>query len=100
MSGGSYDYFYSKVEDFATSLRLTSPLRKAFKAHMIKVARACEDIEWVDSGDCGTGDEDKAIMACLGKDGPAMVLAECVKESERVKADLDDAIEKAKGKLI
>lgn len=70
MSGGSYGYAYGKIEDLANEIRPTSPLRKAFKTHLRKVAKACHDIEWVDSGDYGPGDEDEAIRACLGKDGP------------------------------
>jgi hypothetical protein len=59
------------------------------------VAKACHDIEWVDSGDCGLGDEDEAIRDCLGKGGPALVLAEAVAEAVRVKTELDAAIDSA-----
>ena len=95
MSGGSYDYIYSRIEDLANEIRPTSPLRKAFKTHLRKVAKACHDIEWVDSSDCSPGDEDEAIRACLGNDGPALVLAEAVAEAVRVKAELDAAIDTA-----
>ena len=95
MSGGSYDYAYGKIEDLAGEIMPTTPLRKAFKTHLRKVAKACHDIEWVDSCDCGPGDEDEAIRACLGKDGPALVLAEAVAEAVRVKAELDAAIDTA-----
>ena len=95
MSGGSYDYAYGKIDDLADSIRPTTALRKAFKTHLRKVASACKDIEWVDSGDCGPGDEDEAIRACLGKDGPALVLAEAVAEAMRAKAELDAAIDLA-----
>ena len=95
MSGGSYGYAYGKIEDLAGDIRPTSPLRKAFKTHLHNVANACHDIEWVDSGDYGPGDEDEAIRACLGRDGPALVLAEAVAEAVRVKAELDAAIDTA-----
>jgi hypothetical protein len=95
MSGGSYNYAFVKIEDIAVEIRPTTPLRKAFKAHLRKVAKACRDIEWVDSGDCGPGDEDEAIRACLGKDGPALVLAEVLSEAVRVNAELDAAIDAA-----
>jgi hypothetical protein len=72
MSGGHYDYAYVKIDELAGAILPTTPLRKAFKAHLKKVARACHDIEWVDSGDCSDGDEDAAICACLGKSGPAI----------------------------
>ena len=33
MSGGCYDYGFRKIDDLADSIRLTTPLRKAFKKH-------------------------------------------------------------------
>jgi hypothetical protein len=98
MSGGSYNYAFGKIEDLADEIRPTTPLRKAFKTHLRKVAKACHDIEWVDSDSCDyeRGDEDAAIRDCLGKDGPALVLADAVAEAVRVKAELDAAIETAK----
>lgn len=102
MSGGSYDYAdyaYDLIESLASDIRPTSPLRKAFKTHLSKVAKACHDLELVDSSDCGPGDEDEAIRACLGKDGPALVLAEAVAEAVRVKLELDSAIDIANAQL-
>lgn len=96
MSGGRYGYAYLKIEELAGDIRPTSPLRKAFKEHLYKVAAACHDIEWVDSQDCAKGSEDEAIRACLGKDGPALVLAEAIAEAERVKTELDTVLEAAK----
>ena len=67
MSGGSWDYFYSKCEDAANNLEAeASPLRRAFGAHMQLVAKAMHDIEWVDSCDMGRGDDRKAMQAVLG----------------------------------
>ena len=99
MSGGSYDYAYRHISDMADSLKTSTPLRRAFKAHLDLVAKACHDIEWVDSGDCGPGDEDAAIRACLGKDGPALVLAEALAEAMRAKDELDAAINAAKARV-
>jgi hypothetical protein len=95
MSGGSYDYAFGKIEDLAGQIRQTTPLRKAFVTHLRKVAKACHDIEWVDSGDCGPGEEYAAIRACLGKSGPALVLAEVLAEAGRVKADLEAVLDAA-----
>jgi hypothetical protein len=63
MSGGSYDYACYRIKDFASQLMSTdtNPKRKAFKHLLEKVAEAAHAIEWVDSGDYGTGDEDKYI---------------------------------------
>ncbi len=71
MSGGSYDYAYSRLEEFADALQheggcyCASPsLRSLFEAHVRKVARAMYAIEWNDSGD-GNEQETSLIMACL-----------------------------------
>ena len=65
MSGGSMNYLYSRIEYDAKFLGNT-PERKAFRFHLEKVAQALHDIEWVDSGDYGPGDEEAAIRACIG----------------------------------
>jgi 2-hydroxychromene-2-carboxylate isomerase len=95
MSGGSYDYTFSRIEDMAQSITPKTPLRKAFKAHLLKVAKACHDIEWVDSCDMSDGDENAAIKACLGSDGPALVICEAIKDAHKAKAELEAAIEAA-----
>ena len=63
MSGGSLDYFYLKLEEL--DFRQQTPQRKAFKRHLVLVAQALHDIEWVDSGDYSEGAESEAIEACL-----------------------------------
>lgn len=65
MSGGSMNYLYSQIEN--AGFKCHTPERKAFSAHLAKVARALHDIEWVDSCDYGDGDENEAILACLGE---------------------------------
>jgi hypothetical protein len=67
MSGGSYDYVCFKIQETAGSIRNqeSNPRRAAF-AHLLHlVGEAMHDIEWVDSGDYGTGDENRAIDACF-----------------------------------
>lgn len=97
MSGGSYDYAYIKVEDMADRDGLKrSPLRRAFATHLKKVAKAMHDIEWVDSGDYGEGDDVKAITECLGDNSQAMALIEAIKEAETIRDVLIDTINKAK----
>jgi len=67
MSGGSWDYFCYKAEEVAGELcQDKSPLRRAFGEHMKLGAQAMHDIEWVDSGDKGKGDERAAIQAVFG----------------------------------
>jgi hypothetical protein len=70
MSGGSLDYIYYRVEDVAETIkdRAETPLQKAFAEHLLKVAKALHDVEWVFSGDYGEGDDAEAIKAVLGPD--------------------------------
>lgn len=67
MSGGSYNYAYRHVEEFAESLNANTPERKAFVSLLFNVAEAMHDIEWVDSGDYGKGDDTKAILECVNQ---------------------------------
>lgn len=76
MSGGSYDYFYSKLHDMAQEMRVkggcdaASPaLRRAFAAHLVLCADACKAIEWNDSGD-GDSRETELIRKCVAPDAP------------------------------
>jgi hypothetical protein len=92
MSGGSYNYAYSKIEDLADEIIPTTQLRKAFKTHLKKVAKACHDIEWVDSCDYGTGDENEAILACLGSDVSRLVLEESIAELTRLHDELTSVL--------
>jgi hypothetical protein len=70
MSGGSWDYAYKTVESFANRLlaesreidRELDPLRGEFAKHLLDVAKAMHDIEWVDSADKAAGDEREAIL--------------------------------------
>lgn len=78
MSGGSYNYAYRYVEEFADALErneridggeLSEPNgldRLAFAAHLRKVAAAMKAIEWVDSYDCSPPHDTLAIHAVTG----------------------------------
>jgi hypothetical protein len=79
MSGGSYNYAYCTVQDMAESLRRSrDPLRRAFAAHLFLVATAMRNVEWVDSGDYGIGDEVESVRACIT---PAQEMAEVVQDA-------------------
>jgi hypothetical protein len=80
MSGGSMNYLYLKLKYDAT-FSTDTPERKAFKAHLAKVAKALHDIEWVDSGDMGPGDELESIRACLQPDAVLFTLVEQAKDT-------------------
>lgn len=93
MSGGSMNYLYSKLLYDAT-FHTNTPERKAFREHLHKVANALHDIEWVDSGDSGPGDENAAIRACLQPDS---VLGALVEQAKDVMAALRAEVEKVEG---
>ena len=87
MSGGSYDYAYIKVSDLADQIFKYSkdPLRIAFAKHLLKVAEAMHDIEWVDSGDYGEGRDVDAIKAALGENWKALTAAEALAEIDKIR---------------
>jgi len=93
MSGGSWDYFYQRLEEVAERLRASNdPLRKAFGTHLNLCATALHDIEWVDSNDFADGAEAKNIKAALGQQGRELILTEIKTAAEtalnRLQADL------------
>lgn len=73
MSGGSYNYAYRHVEDFADEMRAeggcgdySDPTHRAlFRIYLRRVAAAMKAVEWNDSGD-GARDESELILACVG----------------------------------
>lgn len=82
MSGGRYNYAYSRIEDFAYQFesKANTPQRKAFLRLLGKVAEAAKAIEWNDSGD-GASDEDDLIKAALGDNYRSLCLAEVIQEA-------------------
>ncbi len=94
MSGGSMNYIYSKLE-YEANFRQDTPERRAFAKHLELVVKALHDIEWVDSGDYGPGDETAAIRACLGD--ARMLQATLVMAKEAV-ATLQAEINRAEAK--
>ncbi len=93
MSGGSMNYLYSRIQS-DLSFSENTPQRKAFMAHMQLVIKALHDIEWVDSSDYGEGDENEAIMTCIGERG---VLKQLIDDAKRVQNDLAEELKKATG---
>ena len=93
MSGGSYNYAYSRVEDMAYDPRIASgsPLRRAFSRHLLLVAKAMKAVEWMDS--CDTSDCDDEICEVLGEHAE---LRELIAMAEETQAALTKAIDHAK----
>jgi len=64
MSGGSWDYSFTKINDIAERLKdEKSPLRRALGEHLELISDAMKAIEWNDSDDWGPEEERKAIVA-------------------------------------
>lgn len=82
MSGGSMDYLYRRVQD--ATFRSSSVERRAFRAHLLRVAKALRAIEWNDSGD-GADDESDAIRACLRA-------SDCLEQAIRDAKDAEAAL--------
>ena len=89
MSGGSMNYLYERVRD-AHFDHENTVLRRAFRAHLEKVADALKAIEWEDS--CDGADEDSAIRACLA---PGDALKAAVSMALEVKESLGTEITRA-----
>jgi len=84
MSGGNYQYAYSNLEHnflYEFQKQANTPQRKAFARHLEKVIKAMHDIEWVDSGDYGSGDENPAIMECVTRTDVVSAAVEDAKET-------------------
>jgi N-methylhydantoinase B/oxoprolinase/acetone carboxylase alpha subunit len=92
MSGGSMNYLYSKL-DYDATFHTNTPERRAFKEHLVKVSKALHDIEWVDSGDYRTGDENAAIRACLSSE---QLLESVIEQAEEALQNLREELERVK----
>lgn len=98
MSGGSWDYVYSRIDDIAD--RLTSdanPLRRAMVPSVRALAKAMRAIEWVDSGDYGDGDDEELIRDFLASCGSvdAAVLSVLICDAKEAHARLGAALDRA-----
>lgn len=82
MSGGSYDYAYAHLEELASNIRIRTrdPKRLAFAELLELCAEAARDIEWVDSGDYGPGDEEAALDAVFAFSAPTAMVAELTQQ--------------------
>jgi len=89
VSGGSMNYLYGKVEE--AEFKPSTPLRRAFREHLKLVAKALRAIEWNDSGD-GDSTEDEAIRACLPDDAR---LGHAVLEAKAAVVELNRSLNEA-----
>ena len=85
------NYLYSKLEYDANFIKDT-PERRAFAKHLKLVSKALHDIEWVDSGDYGKGDDAEAIRACLSSGATLEAAVEAAHEARKaLTAELERA---------
>ncbi len=85
------NYLYSKLE-YDANFKEDTPERRAFAKHLKLVAKALHDIEWVDSGDYGPGDDADAIRACLSDGATLEAAIEAAHEAHKtLRAELERA---------
>ena len=99
MSGGSWDYVCYKVADAANALKNQAcPYRQALGQHLVLVAEALHDIEWVDSCDKSPGDEIESIKKVVSpKSVLCSYLEECKATLKKLKVLIDDCDRIEKG---
>ena len=97
VSGGSYDHLYYRIEDAAYRLcqKNQPTYRRAFGELLKKCAKAMHDVEWVDSDDLSTGDDEKSIMECINFSD---MLRCSVQQAEEVRDELTRLIKESKKK--
>jgi hypothetical protein len=95
MSGGSMDYLYSKVEE--AEFHEDTPIRRAFRKHLNKVAKALRAIEWNDSCD-GDDREEEYIKACFSDSLTGAVAKDLTRELEQALKVLKKSRGKGDGK--
>lgn len=89
MSGGSMDYLCYKVEE--ATFRLDTAMRRAFAKKMNLFAKCLHAIEWNDSGD-GDSKEDELLRELLG---PHAELEQLISEARAAQSALAEAIAEA-----
>jgi len=100
MSGGSWGYFYNDLDDVADRLRFSDEPERRPLGDLLKLAvEALHDIEWVDSGDYGAGNEVPAIesvFSSMGVDLNLITLSIMVERAEREISRIRERIDMAK----
>ena len=102
MSGGSYDYAYSRVESMAYDMLRrgnATPLRQAFAEHLLTVSAAMRAVEWVDSKDWAESADEEPMRKALGQNAPALELMQAIKQAQQVQSALGAALLRAQATL-
>lgn len=92
VSGGHYDYAYQSIDRFIREFqhKANTPIRQAFLKQIARVSQAMHDIEWVDSGDYSEGDEDNAIIKCLGIGWRNIAYEQVLEEVKKIEQQLEE----------
>ena len=68
MSGGEYNYFYQKINNFLDELKINTKNRQKFAKFLyLEISRICRDIEWCDSGDISDEECEKILEKFVNK---------------------------------
>lgn len=100
MSGGSWDYAYTKLEPIIDRLaKEEDPRRRALGSILAQIKHALHDIEWADSGDYSHSQAEAALTAALGGHRAASVLAmnEIISSGEALLRQMQDLRKQAIG---
>lgn len=89
MSGGSWNYLYSNIEDAAHRLMCDeNPLRRALGKKLHPFAKALHDIEWTDSSDYGPDQDVESIKLALGEHWREITLESALQQIDEIKTGL------------
>jgi len=92
MSGGSLDYVYVTVEEAANEINKSKNReRRVFAKLLFKVSKALHDIEWVDSGDYGEGEEIESMKACYVNEKEETIKF-MLEEAKALKKELEEIL--------
>lgn len=96
MSGGAYDYIYTRVREAAGEVARRHPdcnLHRTFARLLEQVADALYEVEWADSGDTDGSKAEAAIREVVS---PQQVLETSVERAEKAAENLRKALEEAR----
>ena len=93
MSGGSWDYFCYSLDEIAGRLKdEKATIRRAFGDHLELCSKALHDIEWVDSGDYGDGDDVEAIKKVLADTLPEKSIEQAKSELVQLRDQINNIL--------
>jgi hypothetical protein len=100
MSGGSWNYAYSRLDDEIEALRASPQANRRALGNQIALCMAgLKAVEWFDSSDIGPVTESAEIRTALGANADALILREEIEAAKKCIENLQAAVAAAeKGK--